>query len=848
MVANDILVVEGDFYQESTKTMLNISKTYVLLNADGSASFFTKMPTLQTIVNAGAMSAHADGSASEIYFTLAANSVPVDEETNYPYTGTVKLVSGSNVSNVNASIVKMAEDQYYLELDGVELTDGDYLVVEGAFSNADNGYTMNITKTYVLADGDKLVYSDTEPVLSPAIDAGVMQSHANGMSGTGIYFKLNANDAPYNGWNYEYKQTATSGIKLIRDGATIDIGIVDRPLFVKYSDTEYYLKLEKWTIGEYGVNGGTMAITTDDVIIVEGNFVYENVTLNVTKSYVYYNGSAWVCSAEAPVQKNIVDVVELGSHSNGWTTGGFYFTAAANDAPLNTDWSLRYKPLSADAIKCISGDTTTNVGNTGAETIVKYSETGYYVEGWAIGGSANLVAGNTFVIEGQFYNAANDVYINVEKTYITLNAGGTITVVNKFVDNEADTEFGKVVLPTSNKNMTIGMWNGSYHVFAHKQLQELQAAGITKIMGIDTQWIGTTDVNAWLDRVYSYGISVIMDLRSWDGETVPSYASHPGVLGFLMYDEPSAKNFSALADLKENFDEVMPADKLFYVNLFPECAADSSLFGSIINIHTDYDQYYVTKFLETVGVKVLSWDNYSLLEGSGIRTDYYHNFEVMASKTAEKWYTMLSSGHGTTTTSYATPTAEELRWQMAVAMTYGVQNIDHYTYVSHEDDYSCMVEFNTWKPTALYYDILQVDNEYLAWDNIFMAYDWVGVYAHSENTSNSMLTKLKKSLDITKYGISEVSANENLLVGVFDYNGENAYMVTNAGSAGSTTVGDGKNFSMADTSVTLTLADGNYKCAAVIDNGEITYVAVNNNQIVLNVEAYEGVFVIPVLN
>ena len=980
MVANDILVVEGDFYQESTKTMLNISKTYVLLNADGSASFFTKMPTLQTIVNAGAMSAHADGSASEIYFTLAANSVPVDEETNYPYTGTVKLVSGSNVSNVNASIVKMAEDQYYLELDGVELADGDYLVVEGAFSNADNGYTMNITKTYVLADGDKLVYSDTEPVLSPAIDAGVMQSHANGMSGTGIYFKLNANDAPYNGWNYEYKQTATSGIKLIRDGATIDIGIVDRPLFVKYSDTEYYLKLEKWTIGEYGVNGGTMAITTDDVIIVEGNFVYENVTLNVTKSYVYYNGSAWVCSAEAPVQKNIVDVVELGSHSNGWKTGGFYFTAAANDAPYD-DWSLRYKPVSADVIKLIKADgTTTNVGNTGGETIVKYSDTEYYVEGWAIG-SANLVAGNTFVIEGQFYNAANDVYIDVEKTYIILNADGTTTVLTDadkyinagamsayseknwfnteytalcfvlasnnapadegwsvrykpasannvklvrggttytigntgaetivkitdgtyalaldswwwsayapiqdgdqliiegefanasngyilniaktcitFISNAddnvvfsaaADTEFGDVLLPNSAKKLKIGMWNGSYHVFEDQQLKELQAAGITKIMGIDTQWIGTTDVNAWLDRVYSYGISVIMDLRNWDGKTVPSYASHPGVLGFLMYDEPSAKNFSALANLKEKFDAVMPADKLFYVNLFPECAADSSLFGSIINIHTDYDQYYVTKFLETVGVEVLSWDNYSLLSGSGIRTDYYHNFEVMASKTAEKWYTMLSAGHGTTTTSYATPTAEELRWQMAVAMTYGVQNIDHYTYVSHEKDYSCMVEYNTWKPTALYYDILQVDNEYLAWDNIFMAYNWKGVAGVKAGSSSTMLGMLKNNIDLKANGLASVSTTQDVLVGVFDYNGDKAYMVTNAGSAGSSKVGDGKSFTMTDATVTLNLADGNYKCAAIIDQGEITYVAVNNNQIVLDVEAYEGVFVIPVLN
>ena len=120
---------------------------------------------------------------------------------------------------------------------------------------------------------------------------------------------------------------------------------------------------------------------------------------------------------------------------------------------------------------------------------------------------------------------------------------------------------------------------------------------------------------------------------------------------------------------------------------------------------------------------------------------------------------------------------------------------------------------------------------------------------NSENTSNSMLTKLKNSLDITKYGISEVSANENLLVGVFDYNGENAYMVTNADSAGSTTVDDGVNFTMGDASVTLTLDAADYKCVAIIDNGEISYVAVNaDNTGTLTVEAYEGVFVIPVLN
>jgi len=1238
MVANDILVVEGDFYQESTKTMLNISKTYILLNADGTASFSTEMPTLQTIVDAGAMSGHEDGSASEIYFSLSENAVPVDENAETAYAGSVQLVRSGAVSTVSANIYKLDEGYYYLELDGVELADGDYLVVEGAFSNANNGYTMNITKTYVLVDGEALVYSETEPVPETAYSVESLSDHSNGMTISGsetlIYGTAAANDAPGGDWSYEYTPAEANGLKLIRDGVTYEVGINGQGTIVKYNSTDYCIKLAPWTVsgsklplvpgdivvveGNYTlksdssvvvnfaptyilmtsettvklmsampnvISGGTMGghnnartangfyatmaannapysdwslrykplaadvvkfvsgetttnvantggemlvkysdteyffegwtlsgtfadavgntyiinglfynaandvyididttyvditetdemfyhidagmigshengagsdgvyatlaantapydgwnieyapltndayrvirdgvetsigmpgrgtlvkfsetgyylktsgwcvngftATTSDVFIIDGYWAEKNSSdpvLKMEKTYLYHDGTAWVFSTEAPAQKNIVDVVELGSHSNGWSTGGFYFTAAANDAPYDTTWALRYKPVSADVIKCISGDTTTNVGNTGGETIVKYSETEYYVEGWAVG-SANLAAGNTFVIEGQFYNAANDVYIDVEKTYIILNADGTTTVLTDadkyinagamsayseknwfnnnytalyfvlesnnapadegwsvrykpasannvklvrdgttytigntgaetivkiadgtyalaldswwwsayapirdgdqliiegefsnasngyilnitktyitFVSNAednvifnaaADTEFGDVLLPSTNDTLTIGVWNGSYHVFEHKQLQELKDAGITKIMGIDTQWIGTTDVNAWLDRVYSYGISVIMDLRSWDGETVPSYASHPGVLGFLMYDEPCATEFDNLADLKEKFDAIDAFDgKLFYVNLFPSCAAKSSLYGGW-TIGKNYETHYVQQFLDKLGVKVLSWDNYSLLDGNGIRTDYFYNFEVMASKTAEKWYTMLSCGHNTTVTSYVTPTAEQLRWQMAVAMTYGVQNIDHYTYVSHEEEkgYSCMVEYDTWKPTALYYDILQVDNEYLAWDNIFMAYKWKGVAGVKAGSSSTMLDMLENNINLSANGLASVSTTQDVLVGVFDYNGDKAYMVTNAGSAGSSTVGDGKSFTMTDATVTLNLADGNYKCAAIIDQGEITYVAVNNNQIVLDVEAYEGVFVIPVLN
>ena len=188
-----------------------------------------------------------------------------------------------------------------------------------------------------------------------------------------------------------------------------------------------------------------------------------------------------------------------------------------------------------------------------------------------------------------------------------------------------------------------------------------------------------------------------------------------------------------------------------------------------------------------------------------------------------------------------------------------MQNIDHYVYVSHAGDYSTMVEYEDadgdgiyWETTALYNDIKTVDNEYLAWDHIYMAYNWVGVGKYSANSKDTMLDQLKNCVTLSNYGISNISAGENLLVGVFESNGNKAYMVTNAGSTSTSwfggDVGDGREFNMADSSVTLTLDAADYKCVAVIDNGEISYVAVNNNQVTLNVEAYEGVFVIPVLN
>jgi len=415
----------------------------------------------------------------------------------------------SDSLDVNGLLIKKwGTKDYYIEgggYDSTTLQDGEYFILKGQFRNDEQRTVINVAKTYIYMyfDGNVTI-SDNQPT---TVNAGLMQSHSNSHGDYGIYFKLDANAAPYSGWDYEYTQTSADNLKLIRNGEETSIGFGGRPLIVKYGETDYYLKLEKWSVGDiYGQNGGTAPITTDDMLIVEGDFfnTTENVTLNVTKSYIYYDGGKWVCSTETP---NVVDVVHLESNpDNGWSStsydvpGGMYFTAAENAAPYNTDWSLRYTPTGVDAIKLIRNGVETSIANTGAETIVKYRETEYYLEFWPFANAKPMLAGDILIIDGWFYNAANNIYIDVEKTYITLFADGTIACtkempVSHTVNLDANggscsttslttTTGGKVTLPDATRtNYTFGGWSDGTTTYA---------AGtkltVTSDMNLTAQW------------------------------------------------------------------------------------------------------------------------------------------------------------------------------------------------------------------------------------------------------------------------------------------------------------------------------------------------------------------------
>jgi len=408
-----------------------------------------------------------------------------------------------------------------------------------------------------------------------------------------------------------------------------------------------------------------------------------------------------------------------------------------------------------------------------------------------------------------------------------------------------------VALPTSEETLTIGIWNGSHHIFEEQQMQQLADAGISLIIGVNEQWTGGSGMLGVLERARLSDVKVVADFREWDGKTIPAYAGHPAIAGYLMWDEPSTLNLDSLKSTKKAFEEMMPEGSEFYVNLNGKSASYPSLYGE--EAWHDYETEYVDSFVDGLELEKLAYDNYGLLDGAtSLRPTYYNNLEIMATTAKERkipfQYTLLSAGHSTTDAIFTVPTEEELRWQMAVGLTFGAKELVHYVYTSHEEEYSTMIEYDTLAPTPLYDDIKKVNLEYLEWDEIYRNYDWMGIAKLDTGKTNEALEQMEKCIQATEYGgIKDLDADGDLLIGVFADAEENtAFMLTNAGEATDGGVHNKLDFEMKDVTATIAFEKG-CKCVAVIQKGETTFYAMNeNNKMTIPVSSYEGVFVIPI--
>ena len=374
--------------------------------------------------------------------------------------------------------------------------------------------------------------------------------------------------------------------------------------------------------------------------------------------------------------------------------------------------------------------------------------------------------------------------------------------------------------------ITIGVWNGSHFDLSEEELSNLQKAGVNLLVGTYTK---NMDLGLFIDQCAKYDLNIIADQRPWNGMT-PSYINKDNFWGFCVYDEPFMEDLATLTKMKQEYSQKM-GDRMFYVNMNPSYA----------NIGVTYEKY-LEAYIDECGLEMLSFDNYSLMkdEETGdtyIREEYLYDFDVCSYYAREAgiplWYTMLTSGH----LWYINPTANDLVWQMNLAMTYGSTYLLHYIYSSHEPTYLYPMVDMEGKPTETYYKVSEANAAIRAWDHIYMNFEWLGTSTvEGTDEQTGLFDCVKYSVDIDEtYALTNATSNYDVLVGHFeDEDGRKGYMVTNTTNP----------YDDQTAEVTLTMSS-KYQGALVVQNGEEKVVTLQNGKLSLEVSSTGAAFVIP---
>ena len=147
----------------------------------------------------------------------------------------------------------------------------------------------------------------------------------------------------------------------------------------------------------------------------------------------------------------------------------------------------------------------------------------------------------------------------------------------------------------------------------------------------------------------------------------------PAVWGYMIRDEPSARDFPDLRKMVEEIRAARPG-RLSYINLFPNYANEKQL-GT-----KTYDEH-VKRFVDEVGVHVLSMDHYPIMKpGVDNRQGYLDNMETMRKYSLKKgiphWNFFNVMPYG----PHFDPTEAQIKWQIYTSLAYGSKGVLYFCY------------------------------------------------------------------------------------------------------------------------------------------------------------------------
>jgi hypothetical protein len=233
-------------------------------------------------------------------------------------------------------------------------------------------------------------------------------------------------------------------------------------------------------------------------------------------------------------------------------------------------------------------------------------------------------------------------------------------------------------LPPAPTTLPVVAWGGVPNDKASvKRYREMVEAGFT----INFTSYGNADATLKaLDVAKAGGMQLMVPAPAENSPDLATFVAkvkpHPALAGYYLRDEPDASLFPMLGAWERKV-QALDADHFCYINLFPTYATPDQLKAP------NYPAY-LQKYMETVPVRVLSFDHYPVIQEGNkpayLRGDYYQNLEWIAAAARKAKIPFWAFSISTHLGPYPAPTLAHVRCQIFSDLAYGAQGLQYFTY------------------------------------------------------------------------------------------------------------------------------------------------------------------------
>lgn len=368
-----------------------------------------------------------------------------------------------------------------------------------------------------------------------------------------------------------------------------------------------------------------------------------------------------------------------------------------------------------------------------------------------------------------------------------------------FFDKEACREASENV---ENIELTVGMWVAPRaHLMktqeeADRRFAEIKEAGINMYYS----FYEDTD-DAWLDRMLKAAekndIDVLISLERVaalsDIDKNLSLArrtmEYPSVIGFNMYDEPSASVNSLLRTQYEKLRKLVGSNKIIMCNMLPNYAPHTLLGISEGSKNRTVYQTYLDRFMNEVGTDALSFDFYPFQSNTESDKEYLRNMLrnlcdiVICAREyrVPAWGFLQNSSWDVT----RVPNDDELRFLSHIHLVFGLKSYSYFLYAQPSDKpggegiFKGMIDYDGERTEI--YDRVKINNEEISgMRGRYLDYNLQGFLVDS--LSSSYKSCITKNLQLDRFGpLENIKTDCNLLIGCFENSEGLAYYVMNFG-------------------------------------------------------------------